>query len=1544
MGLREKLLKNSAVGFVAAALLSSSVLVSCGGKVVSDNSARHESPLTVSFALTTPAGMSPLAPALESANSLVVGAFAKVNPSAPVVAMGASGTTRVEPNAKLNELWGRGPVNLRDSVTINGWLYAKTLTLGNNVVVDPAKINRNPVFDPVSRLAWSVTFPTGTPQDVVLPAPQKASIVPGYYGKVELNSTNTTGAEITLQSGTYYINQLTLNSKTKVWLDQTNGPVIIYAAQVVGFRATFAALDGAPPDLFFGYTGTNSLFVEANYKGAIVAPNATVVIRSVGSPHVGFFAGKNVELDANAIVTYATPNPVVSAAGPDENTCRKLIGFRPGLTGVAKLQQYASDIARYCGLCRSTLDSDLDLVKDCVDGCPYDPDKTEPGIAGCGVSDESTDPDKVPDGIEECDEDGRNIAAGDCGCVGQDSRKPAGTRCFDPVCPGQTNPTCDGNGVCGATNCKPQGDCFPIVFRGHAYHFCGGAVPPGTGPAVPRPQSPANTSCTSKGMILARVDTYEQNDRLQSLLRSFNIAEAWVGGNSIAVTNAWRWAKLNTVSGDQFWSGGANGSRVNGRFAFWALGRPGTNRCMAMQSSDGRWIDRACTTALPFICENPPVPDTGTGGGSGSGDPPIFEQPTPLSTNCVPEFGGPAPLPPEGELDQLLTEHAQTFSDVFEGSASSPPASGTCPSDGAENCPLVNIQPLLCADGVTECDCAGENAQRFPNQPDICTETFGADYMCRATKIDPTCQALDPSDPDCPTRAVCGVPDCSATEPQYPERCDQIDICPNGTDEFTFIEPDPTSDLGGVVLDPDDFFPDPPSTGQSPGYVDEPIPGRTGKNHVWCQLDPQDPSKVTPANTDMNKSGTSGGSSPVKVSFTPDLIFSAEPNPLSFGQSNFGLNARASMSARVDLAASVLAPSGAGVEVFSAGIGISADRCRVRTNETQLRVFEQNISLDAYVPIFDTDELAATKTYGIQCKRAVGDFIVKADRMKKAFRDAQQLIKQYELLKSGNKVFDANFCKDLGIESLGSKNFPLAGFCPENETPEQTINRFIDYYQRDKLGEIEGLREAVTFLSNASTGLRGAIITALGLDDGYNIPIPFADFKRSESKTIVKTPFAIGPVPMLLEIGVVAGYGVTGAFNMGLHFPTDLDHSIGDLSNPNAPDPAEIAGVNATVEPWASAGMTVFVGVNFGIGSIGIEGALTLAKISAPINAGVGLALATVEDTRIIPTDISSAAAYIGNTPQYVFGPPKAFQFYLTFQYGASINLADVLAGEVNGRLRINFWLFSRTWRKRIVKFNGWSDQFPLIDPAGATTYVPVVGSGTGTNTTAANDNGMGRAESPLPFVFLKKLFVPVEGTGGPTTNSSDFPAGGSGGSGGGGSGGGGAGGAPTPTAVSKGAVEQFSYDTLCCSKQGETCTLTGRPGCCEPLECTGATDTTSGTCEPKPLACADQGEQCGFDPTLGVNITCCSGDTCPKSGVCPVLECGEYLDDCNPYQPNCCEGLACTNTEIGFVCYTSAPECIGEGDSCDPDDDDCCVGSSCFPVEGGGVCVGEPG
>ena len=69
-----------------------------------------------------------------------------------------------------------------------------------------------------------------------------------------------------------------------------------------------------------------------------------------------------------------------------------------------------------CGCGVSDVDTDGDGTPDCNDGCPADPDKTAPGACGCGVSDVDTDGDGTPDCNDGCPNDPNKTAPGTAGC------------------------------------------------------------------------------------------------------------------------------------------------------------------------------------------------------------------------------------------------------------------------------------------------------------------------------------------------------------------------------------------------------------------------------------------------------------------------------------------------------------------------------------------------------------------------------------------------------------------------------------------------------------------------------------------------------------------------------------------------------------------------------------------------------------------------------------------------------------------------------------------------------------------------------------------------------------------------------------------------------------------------------------------------------------------------------------------------------------------------------------------------------------------------
>jgi Leucine-rich repeat (LRR) protein len=62
------------------------------------------------------------------------------------------------------------------------------------------------------------------------------------------------------------------------------------------------------------------------------------------------------------------------------------------------------------------VDTDGDGIPDSQDGCPIDGSKTEPGVCGCGISDNDKDNDGTPNCNDDCDNDPNKTSPGICGC------------------------------------------------------------------------------------------------------------------------------------------------------------------------------------------------------------------------------------------------------------------------------------------------------------------------------------------------------------------------------------------------------------------------------------------------------------------------------------------------------------------------------------------------------------------------------------------------------------------------------------------------------------------------------------------------------------------------------------------------------------------------------------------------------------------------------------------------------------------------------------------------------------------------------------------------------------------------------------------------------------------------------------------------------------------------------------------------------------------------------------------------------------------------
>ncbi len=930
-----------------------------------------------------------------------------------------------------------------------------------------------------------------------------------------------------------------------------------------------------------------------------------------------------------------------------------------------------------------------------------------------------------------------------------------------------------------------------------------GGGPPPTGA---QPRGNASSMCAAKGMNLLRIDGPEENRNILRLITH----PLWLGANSITTANTWRWSTSTSNNGDQFWSGGATGARVGGRYANWFTNAPATQRCAVMRPFDGRWVDVDCAASYGFICE---VNDLIGGGASDGGipvDPPGIQEDPPTSPEdypCVPEQD--SGLPDSYAELQFAVEQADAG--IYVGAAANPP-----PEDAS--CPPID--PASEAVGLEEragCAFSPASTAVVCYNDDDCA-AFPGTY-CRQRKIDPACTPPDggeyssPTDSGvlCKAQGMCGTLTCP---PIDPPRCDQVEICNPGN--YFDAGEDPGSNLAPSPLNPASLFdgglPDPAPTAE---YVDP--PGGSGKNHTWCKLNPQNPDSVPPAAVPSStKSGSSGGGTKISFSFDPDLIFDAKANPLSFGEADLSLHAQAKFVATASLndflGQSYTAP------IIDVVAGIQVGRCSISTDETHFQV----LGLD----FVDKDDLPNINTFSPEiseiayeaaknCQAGLDNFKLWGDRAKKAFRDAQNVVKQYQQAKLDGKAFGTNLCQQLGLNTATVPYFPGGNICAPNEPPEITINRLISFYQDPRIGQISQLKDAAAGLQAATAGLRDLLGTEIGVD--------FIDKNAQESQTIVNVPFAIGPIPMVLQIDVFAKYGISGRFQLNLNFPTNLMQPEGSVE--------DIAHISVQVGPHASAGLSAFVGAGISLGPIeatlGLEGAITLADVRVPIFAGAGLKLQVDKDPRPLPIDIRPPVSVADSFP---LGIPRSFKFSVNYDYGVGLDLLNVLDGELNARLRIKFFFFSRTWRKRIVHFNGWDFHYNLVSD-GSNSDITLVdftvpgtaSDGRSTTKAAQGETTMGRSESQVPLTTLAALPVPAPVFNGDTLVD---------------------GGAPPPLAtLSKTEVETFFYDDLCCSKESEECQTSGTPACCPNLTCVPTEEGgTTGTCM---KSCADPGESC---------------------------------------------------------------------------------------------------
>lgn len=1111
-------------------------------------------------------------------------------------------------------------------------------------------------------------------------------------------------------------------------------------------------------------------------------------------------------------------------------------------------------------------DSDHDTVNDCLDACPDDPTKVEPGICGCGVPDSDDDHDGVPNCFDDVDDAPSDQSVGDCGTP--TAPASATTRCNDGVCPGVH--FCNGAGICGnPAGCRPAPSCVEKQVGERWYWFCSGAFS----------WQEARSRCAGWPGTLAVIGDARENALLAANLPG---PTAWIAANDIVVEGRWRWANL-TSDGNRFWDGASQGRPYFEAFSKWNAGFPSESHACGALSTGGGWISDSCSAGKGFICERASY------GPTIGGPPGPMGSPTPgpcvAASTAFPNATG------TGEMSKAEWDAALARCDA----ACRPPAGGddeACTAACAngplaratsDNCSAFSDKELqasclLEAPSLPLVACTDDATCRARDPNTVC----GYYYACRSADT-PENQRIDCFsegpfvDPEQRTVKICGfaVAGCAREAADFTGACDEVQLCTDPAMQQTLLNPFDQASFAAQAFDPSSYFSEPAEPDPTVPFPDQGDPcggacTNQGVDHPWCHLGtgPQLPA-APPVNGD--KSGDSGGDL-VSFQIDPKLSLTYHANVGPFGlptpppgeEHGLDVTAEAGFLARVNY--KII--SEGSLDVIDVLARASAHECGIDTEGT-LSILEFD-----FAPLVKDRALPddfPTAASSARCKQAFQALQQAGDRAKKAMRDAAELIRQYNAMLANDGQpggglldnFNSSACQTL-IEKA-PRGFPPVD-CSQGV--EGAINGFIEYYRRTVLG-FAGLDGAGAQLKGLTEQIDAFAQDALSYETGFDIPI-FSIDPHDEEMTIAEFQFFIGPVPVNLELLTHVYYKATVNLTAVLR-PGAVVKEL--LLNTGSKARQRLFFVQANGEPEAGVSLAAFAGVGFGVpgftAKIGIESELNLAGVQVPVHAGAGISLgATPELERPLGADLKDI------TTGAMLLQPKRYVLGLEYGAGLDIRLRNILGGTIKGKLKLKLLFWSKTWQKTLLEFNGLcpGDFDNLAGALGQPPCTIPLISLDGSGELASDGFPWGVVQPSTPFVQFKPL-VPNTMQGGLAN-------------------------------VSTARVEEFFYDSQCecmtradprdCFRDDDCCgedicfeELTGGrstcQGCRENLfTCRETSDCCEGTrCLPITTGPAKQCKACqGRNWACDSNDECCDGTTC-IAGLCvPFSDCDGACDD----------------------------------------------------------------
>ena len=435
-----------ALGILATGVFAPKL--SAGAETAQAKPATRETAIVLRF----PRGVRLRDVGLAADGSLRLGAKVTVKPAkhAPaILANVGRGLTQVGASSQTTSIVSVGPVALQKQAKVAGEVTTAARLARPSTAQISGVVSELTLLHPIVERRWTVDFPVASAADVLVAANTEKKLSPGAYGHVRVQA----GGKLTLYNGKYFVKSLEVAPKGQLlYLGYWFTPATIYSVGRVSLKGDVAAIRDGRTYLLLVALGSEPVVAERAFTGTIFAPKARLVLGGSGIAVEGQFYARDLEVK---------PGTTLSAA-PLHLDAFLFDGPNKQPSG----------------------DTDHDGLDDYLEACPYDGQKQQPGVCGCGVPDS----DENGDGFTDC----------------------LGVKAGDP------------NGRCGqGPACTPAPGCSLVLWEQSAYWICAAT----TAARTNHPE--AEKFCRAKGLHLAHADSPEENTFLQSLLRT----PAWVASS-----------------------------------------------------------------------------------------------------------------------------------------------------------------------------------------------------------------------------------------------------------------------------------------------------------------------------------------------------------------------------------------------------------------------------------------------------------------------------------------------------------------------------------------------------------------------------------------------------------------------------------------------------------------------------------------------------------------------------------------------------------------------------------------------------------------------------------------------------------------------------------------------------------------------------------------------------------------------------------------------------------------------------------------------------